>query len=63
MRSDRPMNSRSPSNSWIGRTVGDNNRNPLDKLLGGGGMGNVFLAIDTRRGEQLARKILKDSLG
>ncbi|MHC5672859.1 serine/threonine protein kinase [Nostoc sp.] len=57
------MNSPSTPNSWIGRALGDNNRYRLDKLLGGGGMGDVFLAMDTRIGKQVALKILKDTLG
>ncbi|OKH50480.1 hypothetical protein NIES2101_19300 [Calothrix sp. HK-06] len=56
------MNSPSTPNSWIGRALGDNNRYRLDKLLGGGGMGDVFLAMDTRIGKQVALKLLKDTL-
>ncbi len=54
----------SPSNpdSWIGRLIDDNQRYRLDKRLGGGGMGDVFLATDTRVGIQVALKLLKETL-
>ena len=54
------MNSPLSSNSWIGRLLGDNNRYRLEKGLGGGGMGEVFLATDTRIGKEVALKLLKD---
>ncbi|MDJ0705255.1 MAG: serine/threonine-protein kinase [Leptolyngbyaceae cyanobacterium MO_188.B28] len=48
----------SDSNQW----VGENQRYHLEKRLGGGGMGDVFLATDTRLGKSVALKLLKESL-
>ncbi|MDZ8053476.1 MAG: protein kinase [Aulosira sp. ZfuCHP01] len=56
------MTSPPSSNSWNGRFIGDNERYRLDKRLAGGGMGEVFLAMDTRVGQQVALKLLKDTL-
>jgi WD40 repeat protein len=46
--------------SWIGRLIGD--RYQLEQRLGGGGMGDVFLATDTRLGKSVALKVFKESL-
>jgi len=52
----------SSSDPWIGRFIGDCRRYCLEQRIGAGGMGNVYLAMDTRLGQQVALKILRDTL-
>ncbi|PSB54611.1 serine/threonine protein kinase, partial [filamentous cyanobacterium CCP1] len=56
------MNSSQPSDAWFGRLIGDSQRYRIDKHLGGGGMGDVFLATDMSLGRSVALKLLKERL-
>jgi serine/threonine protein kinase len=52
----------SPSDLWLDRFLGEHDRYHLKVRLGGGSMGDVYLATDTRLGHQVALKILKGEL-
>ncbi|MDB9373333.1 serine/threonine protein kinase, partial [Nodularia sphaerocarpa] len=56
------MNSPPSANFWNGRFIGDNQRYRIDRPLAAGGMGDVLLATDTRVGQQVVLKLLKDTL-
>jgi serine/threonine-protein kinase len=56
------MNPSQQSNYWIGQLIGERSRYRIVTRLGGGGMGDVFLATDTLLGQQVAVKMLKERL-
>ncbi|AFY49767.1 serine/threonine protein kinase [Nostoc sp. PCC 7524] len=56
------MNSPHSSSYWNGRLIGDKERYRIDRPLAVGGMGEVLLATDTRVGQQVVLKLLKDTL-
>ncbi|MBD2449281.1 protein kinase [Nostoc sp. FACHB-152] len=56
------MNSQPSSNYWNGHYIGENQRYRIEKPLAAGGMGEVLLATDTRIGQQVVLKLLKDTL-
>lgn len=57
------MNSPLQSDPWIGRLLGEHQRYRLERVLGIGGMGDVFVAVDTLlANKQVALKLLKGNL-
>jgi eukaryotic-like serine/threonine-protein kinase len=56
------MNSSQLLDAWYGRLIGDSQRYRIDQHLGGGGMGDVFLATDMALGSHVALKLLKEKL-
>ena len=56
------MSSPTRVSSWIGTIIGDRDRYRITGHIGGGGMGDVFLAVDTILGQDVAIKLLKERL-
>jgi WD40 repeat protein len=56
------MNFSQPLQSWLGQTIDDRQRYLLNQRIGGGGMGEVFLATDTLLGQSVALKLLNSKL-
>jgi eukaryotic-like serine/threonine-protein kinase len=57
------MDAEKRPDSWIGRSVGEGDRYKITRSLNAGGMGHVYLAIDTKlNNQQVAIKVLRDSL-
>ncbi|MBD3884895.1 serine/threonine protein kinase [Phormidium tenue FACHB-886] len=56
------MNSSHSLKPWHGRLIGDRQRYRIEKRLGGGGMAEVFLAMDTLLGQLVAVKVLSEKL-
>ncbi|MBD2308739.1 serine/threonine protein kinase [Chroococcidiopsis sp. FACHB-1243] len=56
------MSSPPQNNPWIDRLVGEGDRYRISKCLSIGGMGEVYLAIDTKLNQPVALKLLKESL-
>lgn len=47
---------------WLGQCIGERQRYRIDRRIGGGGMGDVFLATDTLMRQPVALKLLNDKL-
>lgn len=56
------MNASNSPVSWLGRRLGTTERYRLDQKLGGGAIGDVYLAMDIHLGRRVAVKLLKGAL-
>ncbi|MBD1847238.1 serine/threonine protein kinase [Cyanobacteria bacterium FACHB-63] len=56
------MNASNSPASWLGRRLGTTERYRLDQKLGGGAIGDVYLAMDIHLGRRVAIKLLKGAL-
>jgi serine/threonine-protein kinase len=57
------MDTEQRNDPWVGRALGEYDRYRITRSLNAGGMGYVYLAIDTKlNNQQVAIKVLRDSL-
>jgi eukaryotic-like serine/threonine-protein kinase len=56
------MSAANPSDSWLGKFLGEHQRYRLEQPLGNGAIGDVYLSMDMRLGRRVAIKVLKGTM-